>query len=164
VTLCRFCNARDVSRSLRHPDELRSRPLIPDITHVVPGRGELLPRLESGDYEATLIPVHRFDAYRIGHPDTKLRLSGYYLPIGFNMGFVGLASDARLIDRVTLHQGLWLHVRGLSNLLDGCGMDVASGRPFAIHAHAGLDLADLVAQGPRSRLLDPYILFSLRTA
>lgn len=74
--------------------------LIPDITHLVPGRGELLPRLESGDYEATLIPVHRFDAYRIGHPDTKLRLSGYYLPIGFNMGFVGLASDAGLIDRV----------------------------------------------------------------
>jgi hypothetical protein len=29
-------------------------------------------------------------AYRIGHPDTKLRLSGYYLPIG----------DAGLIDRV----------------------------------------------------------------
>jgi ABC-type amino acid transport substrate-binding protein len=74
--------------------------LIPDITHVVPGRGELLPRLESGDYEATLVPVHRFDAYRIGHTDTKLRLSGYYLPIGFNMGFVGLASDAGLIDRV----------------------------------------------------------------
>ena len=74
--------------------------LIPDITHVVPGRGELLPRLESGDYEATLIPVHRFDAYRIGHTATKLRLSGYYLPIGFNMGFVGLASDAGLIDRV----------------------------------------------------------------
>jgi ABC-type amino acid transport substrate-binding protein len=73
---------------------------IPDITHVVPGRGELLPRLESGDYEATLVPVHRFDAYRIGHTDTKLRLSGYYLPIGFNMGFVGLASDAGLIDRV----------------------------------------------------------------
>jgi hypothetical protein len=64
----------------------------------------------------------------------------------------------------TLHQGLRLYVRGLSNLIDGCGMDVASGRPFAIRAHAGLDLADLVAQGPRSRLLDPYILFSVRTA
>jgi ABC-type amino acid transport substrate-binding protein len=74
--------------------------LIPDITHLVPGRGELLPRLESGDYEATLIPAHRFDAYRVGHPDTRLRLSGYYLPVGFNMGFVGLASDAGLIDRV----------------------------------------------------------------
>lgn len=73
---------------------------IPDITHVVPGRGELLPRLESGDYEATLIPIHRFDAYRLTHPDTKLRQSGYYLPVGFNMGFVGLGSRADLIDQV----------------------------------------------------------------
>jgi ABC-type amino acid transport substrate-binding protein len=76
--------------------------LIPDITHMVPGRGELLPRLESGEYEATLIPVHRFDAYRIEHPDTKLRPSGYYLPIGFNMGLVGLAREAGLIDRVNV--------------------------------------------------------------
>ena len=73
---------------------------ISSVTHVVPGRGELLPRLESGDYAATLIPVHRFDAYRMEHPDTKLKLSGYYLPVGFNMGFVGLANDAGLIDRV----------------------------------------------------------------
>jgi ABC-type amino acid transport substrate-binding protein len=73
---------------------------IADITHMVPGRGELLPRLESGDYQATLIPVHRFDAYRLEHPDTKLRLSGYYLPVGFNMGFVGLATQVDLIDRV----------------------------------------------------------------
>ncbi len=73
---------------------------IPDVTHLVPGRGELLPRLESGDYQATLIPIHRFDAYRLDHPDTKLRPSGYYLPVGFNMGFVGLATQADLIERV----------------------------------------------------------------
>jgi ABC-type amino acid transport substrate-binding protein len=73
---------------------------IPDVTHMVPGRGELLPRLEAGDYQATLIPIHRFDAYRLAHPDTKLRPSGYYLPVGFNMGFVGLATQADLIERV----------------------------------------------------------------
>jgi ABC-type amino acid transport substrate-binding protein len=97
---------------------------IPDITHVVPGRGELLPRLESGDYEATLVPVHRFDAYRIGHTDTKLRLSGYYLPIGFNMGFVGLASDAGLIDRVNAAlEGMLTrerHPKGCRSLLLRC--------------------------------------------
>src|SRR5208282_501123 len=38
------------------------------IAHVVPGRGELFPRLENGDAEATVIPVHRFDAYQIEHP------------------------------------------------------------------------------------------------
>jgi ABC-type amino acid transport substrate-binding protein len=63
------------------------------ITHVVAGRGELLPRLENGDYDVVLVALRRFDAYRTANPQTKLTLSGYYLPIGFNMGFVGLASD-----------------------------------------------------------------------
>jgi ABC-type amino acid transport substrate-binding protein len=69
------------------------------ISHVVPGRGELFPRLEAGEADATLIPVHRFDAYLIEHPDTKLAPSGYFLPVGFNMGFVGLASGAQLIEQ-----------------------------------------------------------------
>jgi hypothetical protein len=72
---------------------------IPRITHLVPGRGELFPKLEKGDYDATIIPVHRFDAYRIEHPDTGIKLSGYYFQIGFNMGFVGLANAAPLIER-----------------------------------------------------------------
>ena len=69
------------------------------IAHVVPGRGQLFAGLESGEADATLIPVHRFDAYRIAHPDSKLALSGYYLPIGFNMGFVGLANSTHLIEQ-----------------------------------------------------------------
>jgi ABC-type amino acid transport substrate-binding protein len=75
--------------------------LVSHIAHVVPGRGELFPRLESGEADATVIPVHRFDAYHLQHPDTKLTLSGYYLPIGFNMGFVGLASDSQLIEQAS---------------------------------------------------------------
>jgi ABC-type amino acid transport substrate-binding protein len=75
--------------------------LVARIAHVVPGRGELFPRLESGEADATLIPAHRFDAYRIQHPDTKLTLSGYYLPVGFNMGFVGLSDGSQLIERAS---------------------------------------------------------------
>ncbi len=74
--------------------------LISRITHLVPGRGKLLPKLEKGEYDATLIPLHRFDAYRIEHPDTGIKQSGYYFPIGFNMGFVGLATAAPLIEQV----------------------------------------------------------------
>jgi ABC-type amino acid transport substrate-binding protein len=70
------------------------------ITHVVPGRDELLPRLEKGDYDATLVALRRFDAYRTEHPKTKLIASGYYLPFGFNMGFVGLSTDRDLIEKV----------------------------------------------------------------
>jgi ABC-type amino acid transport substrate-binding protein len=76
--------------------------LIPHIAHVRPGRGELFPRLEQGEADATLIPIHRFDAYRIEHPDTQLVASGFYLPIGFNMGFVGLASDGQLLEQASV--------------------------------------------------------------
>jgi ABC-type amino acid transport substrate-binding protein len=70
------------------------------ITHVIPGRGELLPRLEQDDYDATLVELRRFDAYRAMHSRTKLTPSGYYFPIGFNIGFVGLSADRDLIEQV----------------------------------------------------------------
>ena len=42
--------------------------LVDQITHVVPGRSELLPRLEQGDYAAALVALRRFDAYRGRNP------------------------------------------------------------------------------------------------
>jgi ABC-type amino acid transport substrate-binding protein len=74
--------------------------LVNQITHIIPGHGELLPRLEQGQYDATLVELRRFDAYRATHPGTKLTPSGYYFPIGFNIGFVGLSTDRGLIDEV----------------------------------------------------------------
>ena len=73
---------------------------VDEIRHLVPGRHELLPRLEKGDYQASLVELRRFDAYRATHPDTKLRPTGYYYRVGFNIGFVGLASEPGLIARV----------------------------------------------------------------
>jgi ABC-type amino acid transport substrate-binding protein len=70
------------------------------ITHVVPERGELLPRLEKGEYDATLVELRRFDAYRAAHPESKLTPSGYYFPTGFNIGFAGLSVDRDLIEQV----------------------------------------------------------------
>jgi hypothetical protein len=71
------------------------------ITHMVPGRGELLPRLESGEFEATLVDLRRFDAYRADHPDTKLVPSGYYYQKGLSMGYVGLSTNKALVERVS---------------------------------------------------------------
>lgn len=70
------------------------------IAHVIPGRGELLPCLEQGQYDATLVELRRFDAYRATHPGTRLMPSGYYFPIGFNIGFVGLSTDGDLIEQI----------------------------------------------------------------
>ena len=78
--------------------------LIDDITHLVPGRDDLLGALDRGDLDATLLDLRRYDAYRAAHPDTKLAPSGYYYPIGANRGYVGLASDPTLL--VAVNQAL----------------------------------------------------------
>jgi ABC-type amino acid transport substrate-binding protein len=70
------------------------------ITHVAPGRNELLPRLELGEYDAVMLPLNRFDIYRREHPATRLKASGFYHRIGFNFGFAGLSTSKELIDQV----------------------------------------------------------------
>lgn len=80
----------------------RNGALVDHITHLVPGRGELLPRLEKGDFDATLVDLRRFDAYRAEQPDSALKASGFYYRIGFNLGFVGLSTDTALIDQVSV--------------------------------------------------------------
>ncbi|MGT2435121.1 substrate-binding periplasmic protein [Bradyrhizobium betae] len=72
--------------------------LIDNITHLVPGRDDLLGALARGDHDATLIDLGRFDAHRAAHPDTAITASGYYYPIGANRGYVGLASDPALME------------------------------------------------------------------
>ena len=74
--------------------------LIDNITHLVPGRDDLLGMIEHGDFDATLLDLRRLDAYRAGHPDSGIAASGYYYPIGINRGYVGLASDPALLAAV----------------------------------------------------------------
>jgi hypothetical protein len=70
------------------------------VTHFLPGRDELLPRLERGEFEATLVDLRRFDAYRAEHPDSKIMPTGYYYRAGLNMGYVSLGGNAALIEQV----------------------------------------------------------------
>jgi ABC-type amino acid transport substrate-binding protein len=74
--------------------------LIDDITHLVPGRDDLLGTLDRGDLDVTLLDLRRLDAYRAAHPDTRLVGSGYFYPIGANRGYIGLASDPELLTAV----------------------------------------------------------------
>jgi ABC-type amino acid transport substrate-binding protein len=69
------------------------------VIHVVPQSG-ILSRLEEGAFDAILIELHRFDAYRRKHPDTQLRATNYRHALGFNMGFVGLKSRPDLLAQV----------------------------------------------------------------
>ena len=74
--------------------------LIDDITHLVPGRSDLLGALDHGEYDATLLDVRRLDAYRAEHQGTQLAASGYYYPVGANRGYVGLGSEPELLADV----------------------------------------------------------------
>lgn len=95
--------------------------LVDDLTHVVPARGELLPRLERGDFAATLVDLRRFDAYRAANPATTLKPSGYYYRIGFNMGFVALSTQRELLARVNAAIGDMLANAELSGLAEATG-------------------------------------------
>jgi ABC-type amino acid transport substrate-binding protein len=74
--------------------------LIDNITHLVPGRSDLLGSLERGEFDATLLDARRLDAYRAEHRDSRLAPSGYYYPLGANLGYVGLGSDPALLAAV----------------------------------------------------------------
>jgi len=78
----------------------RNGELVDRITHYPPGRDTLLTGLEAGEIDAALVALHRFDAYRREHPNTRLRGTGFNYPLAFNLGYVALSEHAALLDRV----------------------------------------------------------------
>jgi ABC-type amino acid transport substrate-binding protein len=74
--------------------------LIDNITHLVPGRSDLLGSLERGEFDATLLDARRLDAYLAEHRDSQLAATGYYYPLGANRGYVSLGNDPALLAAV----------------------------------------------------------------
>jgi ABC-type amino acid transport substrate-binding protein len=103
--------------------------LVNQIVHVRAGRGELLPRLEQGDRDATLIALRRYDAYRAEHPETQIKVSGYYQRVGFNMGFVGLSKATELIAEVNHAIDDMASKGELPALAQAAGMTYVAPRP-----------------------------------
>jgi ABC-type amino acid transport substrate-binding protein len=85
----------DAILMLYHKGELINR-----ITHYRRGRDVLLAALEAGEVDAALVALHRFDAYRRAHPDTRLRGTGFHYPLALNLGYVALSENGALLDRV----------------------------------------------------------------
>ncbi len=115
--------------------------LVDRIHHIMAGRGELLAQLEQGVYDATLVDLRRFDAYRAAHPETKVKATGYYYRIGFNMGFVGLATDAALLAQVNAAIGDMTGKSELSPLAQAAGLTYLPARQP--HVGGDVSLADL---------------------
>jgi len=95
--------------------------LIDRITHMAPGPA-VFERIERGDFDATLVELHRLDAYRARHRDSKISSSGHYHSIGFNLGFIGLASDAPLVAAVNGAIGDMLARQELPALAQSTGL------------------------------------------
>lgn len=64
------------------------------------GRASALDAVGAGQLDATLVERGGFDAYQAAHPESALRDSGWRHPIGFNTGFLALATRRDLLDRV----------------------------------------------------------------
>jgi ABC-type amino acid transport substrate-binding protein len=60
-------------------------------------REDIFAVLEAGTLDAVLAPLNRWDAYRLTHPQTVLRASGYVHPFRMHLGFASLASSAELL-------------------------------------------------------------------
>jgi len=73
--------------------------LIGRVTHVT-SDPDLFGSMERGEYDATLVELHRLDAYVGQHSNTRLSSSGHYHSVGFNIGVVSLAREASLLAEV----------------------------------------------------------------
>jgi ABC-type amino acid transport substrate-binding protein len=74
----------------------RSGLLRPDIVSVSRGK-EVLDMLESGNLDASLVPIDRFDAWRAKNPKHQLRRESYVHPLRINIGFVARAEATEVL-------------------------------------------------------------------
>ena len=117
--------------------------LLPRLHHIPPGRG-LLERLDAGEYDAVLVDLHRFDGYRVTHPTTALKLTGYLHPVGFNLGFVGLARQSDLIHAIDAMIGRWLQDGTIERMAANAGLTYLPPRDPPVRP--SLSLADLAKE------------------
>lgn len=57
----------------------------------------VLEQLEAGSFDATLVSLDRYDAWRLDHPGSALRRAAYVHPLRINIGLVGRSEAAATI-------------------------------------------------------------------
>jgi ABC-type amino acid transport substrate-binding protein len=95
--------------------------LVDRIEHVAPGQA-IFEKMEQGEYDATLMDLHRLDAHHAHHQGSKLSWSGHYHSIGFNTGFVGLANEAPLVVKLNVAISEMLAKQELPALAQATGL------------------------------------------
>jgi ABC-type amino acid transport substrate-binding protein len=115
---------------------------IDQIEHFRPEPGEFLEHMERGDFDATLIMLHRFDSYIAQHPNTRIVVSGYTYPAGVNLGFVTLSTQSALVQEVNVAIAEMLAKNEFSAIAKASGMTyIAPREPAVVEALKISDLA-----------------------
>lgn len=121
--------------------------LLKYLRHIPAGSG-LFDRLEAGEYRVVLADLHRVDGYRLVHPKTKIKQSGYLHPGGFNLGFVGLASNSPLLQQVNEIIESALRDGTVERLASEAGLTYLSPRAPAVRSAPSI--AELASAGAGS--------------
>lgn len=77
----------------------RNGELADRVVHVTQSNA-LFAELESDALDAALVDLRELDAWRAAHPTTRIVASGYTHSVGFNIGYVGLATSDALLRGV----------------------------------------------------------------
>lgn len=59
---------------------------------------DALEQLDTGRIDATLASLDRYDAWRLAHPDSRIRRAAYLHPLRINIGFVARAEAAQVLE------------------------------------------------------------------
>ena len=106
-------------------------------------------RLENGEAEAALVSVPAYDHHRIQNPLSRLALSDWRHPLGFNIGFAVPARERALAARLDAALGALLASGDVAAIAARAGVTYAPPRAPAVAPRP-----DLAALSAASRTLD----------
>ncbi len=101
----------------------------------------LFAQLESSGIDAALVDQREFDAWRLAHPGTRVVPTTYWHSIGFNIGYVGLSTNAALIEHVNTTLAGLLTQGNLDEIARTSGMTYLP--PRTPDVSPGMTLSDL---------------------
>jgi len=88
--------------------------------------------LDKGEIDATLVELHRVDAYRARHPGSRIRQTGYQHSLGFNVGFVALTRSSVLLAQVDKTLDALIASGALPTMAQEAGMTYVAPRGPAV--------------------------------
>lgn len=101
-------------------------------------------KMENGAFDAALVTVAAYDFHKRQNPITKLKLTDYRHPLGFNLGIASLQENAPLADRINVVISELVAAGAIRKIAEGYKMHYAE--PRTPHVQARITLRDILAE------------------